>query len=367
MSEIEDPVQGSLWGEDDGVVDEVDAEDEVPAFRYSITSYGADYPVDGLVQRMNSGDVYIPSFQRAYVWSLAEASRFVESLLLGLPVPGIFLAKEEASNRLLVIDGQQRLKTLQYFYGGTFEPAGRPFALAGVDRRFEHRTFDQLEEEDRRHLNDSIIHATVVRQDVPSDDDSSVYHVFERLNNGGKQLYPQEIRAALYHGAFNDALAEMNMNPAWRQVFGKESKRLRDQELILRFLALRAEATSYQKPLKDFLNRFMRKHRDDASEAISAMAETWTQAIEATVEALGSNAFKPQGALNSAVMDAFLVVVSEAQGGRRLAAEEIREAYEKLRKSKDFQVATTRHTSDEEVIASRLRLAREALAVSQEL
>ena len=90
--------------------------DEDLPFRYAISSYGADYPVDGLVKRLKEGTIYVPPFQRSYVWSVRDASRFVESLLLGLPVPGVFLSKEEGTNKLLVIDGQQRLRSLQFFY-----------------------------------------------------------------------------------------------------------------------------------------------------------------------------------------------------------------------------------------------------------
>lgn len=68
-----------------------DTESELIAFRYSITSYGADYPVDSLVQRLDKEVVFVPEFQRKYVWTLKQASKFTESLLLGLPVPGVFL------------------------------------------------------------------------------------------------------------------------------------------------------------------------------------------------------------------------------------------------------------------------------------
>lgn len=94
-------------------------EQEVPPVQYDISSYGADYDVEGLVKRLNRKDILIPPFQRNYVWSINDASRFVESLLLGLPVPAVFLAKEE-SQKLLVIDGQQRLRSLQFFYNGFF-------------------------------------------------------------------------------------------------------------------------------------------------------------------------------------------------------------------------------------------------------
>ena|ERR1700730_12845959 len=77
--------------------------------QFTITSYGADYTVDTLVKRLKSEAFYVPQFQRRFVWSQRHASRFVESLLMGLPVPGIFLYKEAKTNRHLVVDGQQRL------------------------------------------------------------------------------------------------------------------------------------------------------------------------------------------------------------------------------------------------------------------
>src|SRR5258706_1292849 len=100
------------------VEDESAEEPAVAPIQYDISSFGADYDVEGLVKRLERGDILIPPFQRNYVWSFKDASRFIESLLLGLPVPGIFLAKEPDSNRLLVLDGQQRLKTLQTSYNG---------------------------------------------------------------------------------------------------------------------------------------------------------------------------------------------------------------------------------------------------------
>jgi len=217
-------------------VDEEAAEPFTP-FQYAITSYGADYPVDGLVKRMASGGIFIPPFQRGYVWSLTHASKFIESLLLGLPVPGIFLSKEEPTQRLMVIDGQQRLRTLEYFYEGIFRPTGREFALQGVQPRFDGATYKRLADEDRRRLDDSILHATIVKQEQPSEDDSSIYYIFERLNTGGLLLHPQEIRAAIYHGPFNDLLKDLNADRSWRSIYGAESSRMRDQELILRFLA----------------------------------------------------------------------------------------------------------------------------------
>ena len=124
------PATEAIW-DDDVAKDEYDlaleqdVEDEAlledpGARKFSISSYGADYTVDSLVKRMRGGAFKIPQFQRKFVWTLKHSSKFIESLLMGLPVPGIFLYKEADTNEHLVIDGQQRLLTLQKFYDGFF-------------------------------------------------------------------------------------------------------------------------------------------------------------------------------------------------------------------------------------------------------
>ncbi|WP_287128389.1 DUF262 domain-containing protein [Candidatus Cyanaurora vandensis] len=205
--------------------------DEVLPLKYSITSYGADYTIDGLIKRLNHSSIYVPDFQRGFVWKPKQASRFIESLLLGLPVPGIFLSKEKETQKLLVIDGQQRLRTLEYFYNGIFANTKKEFYLEGVQKKFEGLTYKTLTE-DRRRLDDSILHATIIK-DEPSDDESGIYYVFERINTGGTYLQPQEIRSAIYHGRFSKFLRTLNENEEWRSIFGSVNKNMRDQELIL--------------------------------------------------------------------------------------------------------------------------------------
>ena len=106
---------------------------------FSISSFGVDYPVETLVSRMNKKLFYIPPFQRAFVWSQNQCSRFIESLLLGLPVPGIFLFKEADSGKHLVIDGQQRFKSLLYFNSGLIN--AKEFSLTGLETKFGGRTY----------------------------------------------------------------------------------------------------------------------------------------------------------------------------------------------------------------------------------
>ncbi len=282
MSELDTELQerDEPQVEDDAANDNV-----VPPIQYEISSYGADYDVEGIIKRLERDDLLIPPFQRNYVWNMKEASRFIESLLLGLPVPGVFLVREQDSNKLLVIDGQQRLKTLQFFYSGYFNPQKgekkrQVFQLVNVQKKFEGLTYNTLEESDRIKLNDALIHATIIKQESPKNDDTSIYQIFDRLNSEGRLLNPQEIRSAVDHGAFIDLIKELNEHVSWRSIYGAKNNRLKDQELILRFLALFFDKDKYQRPMGDFLNAFSRKHRKAPGDFLKQARILFTDTID---------------------------------------------------------------------------------------
>ncbi len=345
------------------VVDQDELDDEVAPVQYDISTYGADYTVDGLIKRLQKGDIFIPDFQRDYVWNQAEASRLVESLLLGLPIPGVFLAKEGDINKLLIIDGQQRLKSLQFFYEGFFNPkedrkTKRVFKLTKVQKRFEGLTYDKLDENDRIKLDDSIIHATIVKQETPNDENTSIYHVFERLNNGGKKLTPQEIRTAIYYGPLNDLIQRLNEYKDWRDTFGPVNARLKDQELILRFLASYFYSAKYQKPMVEFLNKFNKKNRNVEEAFIAAAEQLFKTTISTIKNSIGKSAFRPTGVINVSVFEAVSVSVAKLIAKNKIIdKQKLVEAHKKLMDNTDFQKAVSSGTSDEPVFVLRHKIA----------
>jgi Protein of unknown function DUF262 len=359
--------------EPEEIVDDLDEALEVIPFTYSITAYGADYPVDSVVKRMEARDIIVPTFswepdeeskivgfQREYVWPRPKADRFIESLLLGLPVPGIFIVREP-SGRFLVLDGHQRLYTLRAFYEGVIN--GAEYRLADVQERFVNRRYRDLDVEDRRRLDDSIIHSTVIRQDEPTEDQSSIYVLFERLNTGGVNLQPQEIRVALYHGEFVRVLRDLNEMDSWREMFGRKAKRLKDMEMILRFLAFYYYAHGYRSPMKDFLNRYMASNRDLKRQGEKELVKLFGNTTGAIVENIGTRAFRPVRAVNAAVIDSVMTGVA-----RRLAKGPIKKpnqlvaSYDALLKKQDYMSAVETGTSQEANVSTRLRLATEAFA-----
>lgn len=357
--------------EQEGVVD-VNPDNEVIATTYDITSYGADYPVDGLVKRLNQKDVVVPSFepifdeseevkgfQRRFVWSRPQMDKFIESLLLGLPVPGIFLVREK-TNKLLVLDGQQRLRTLQAFYKGVH--AGREYSLKHVQKPFVDKTYAELDDEDRRRLDDSIIHATVLRQDHPAGSQDAIYSIFERLNTGGSPLQPQEIRVALYNGPFLRFIAELNDDANWRALYGAPSARFKDHELMLRVFALFERPELYNRPVKGYLNHYLEENEKRTD--VVALAELFRATTEVIYSTLGDRAFRPVRPLNAAVLDSVMVAIM-----RRLSAGPITEpaslraAYDALIKNQEYLDATTSSTAAEDSVENRLQIATDAFAI----
>ena len=369
-NELEPEIREALVA-DENVYDDTETDDVAETVRYNITSYGADFDVEGLVRRATRGSVFVPEFQRGFVWSLQQSSRFVESLLLGLPVPGIFLAQDPETEKLMVIDGQQRLKTLQFFYSGVFgdaTPEGRqprPFALRGVNKEFERLKYADLREREQERLDNSLLHATVVRQNSPDDGMSSIFHIFHRLNTGGERLTPHEIRQALYRGGLMNSVNELNNNDDWRAIFGPKSRRQKDQELVLRFWAMYVRAQEYAAPMQGFLNNFVEQNRNPSIEFLYEGRSLFTATMKAFNAAVGRRAFRTEGSrqLNAAVFDSMAVELARyinRKHGVPPASDVLREIHDTILKDDEYISSVAGGTAQAAQVQIRMRKAAAA-------
>ena len=339
--------------------------EELLPFKYDITSYGADFDVIGLVRRLNDNDIFIPPFQRQYVWTQTDASRFIESLLLGLPIPGVFLSKEQETNRLLVIDGQQRLRSVQYFVNGYFKDKNKDFTLIGVQKEFNGKTYQTLDREDRRKIDNSIIHTTIIEQTKPTDDKSSIYYIFERLNTTGKKLLDQEIRACIFSGAFIDLLSKLNQNKKWREMFGAKNNRMRDQEMILRFLSLYYNRKNYSKSMKFFLNSFLGNNRKLNIITSNEISTLFNNTIDCVYICLGTKAFKPKKSFVAALFDAVMIGIAERlKNDNQINKIRLKSVYKKLLEDSTFIDSISVGTSDRKKVIYRIDAAIKAFKTS---
>jgi hypothetical protein len=333
---------------------------------FDITTYPADYPIETLVDKWSRKDIVIPIFQRKFVWKLPQSSKLIESFLLGLPVPPIFLFQEEPDNDLLVVDGQQRLKSLAQFYDGYFgdEPikGHRPiFALTGLHpkSRFLDKTYEGLDLADRKRLDSTVLRCYIIRQLQPKGD-TSIYQVYERLNTGGTSLHPQEIRNCVCRGRFNNLLLTLNKSNTWREIIGKPvpDKRQRDVELILRFFALHYDLDNYEKPMKESLNKFMESHKNSTPDEITTYGTLFEKTAQIVRDCLGPNPFRIHTGLNVAVFDAVFVAVAS---NLHRPMGRLKTRYKGLIQDQDFYRLAESGTTATDVLKKRLRYAKKKL------
>lgn len=331
---------------------------------YEISTYPADFTLEGLHAKWKAGDIEIPKFQRQFVWKQAQASKLIESFLVGLPVPAVFFYTEKKSQKYLVIDGQQRLKSVFYFFEGYFGEENnqrrRIFRLKGLSDKsnWNDKTFNEFDEEDNRKLKNCVLRSFIVNQLDP-DDDTSIYHIFERLNTGGTLLTNQEVRNCVYGGKFNDLLIELNQYPSWRSILGKPKldSRQKDIELILRFLAL-YNPSKYEKPLKDYLSKYMKHNRNASPEFIDQIKNLFQQTCDAVYNSLGEKPFHIRAGLNSSAFDSVMVAFAKNLNN---IPDDIGYRYSNLVDDEDFYSFTSRSTTDVKIVLNRLEMANRIL------
>lgn len=347
------------------VLTEEEEDEASGSISYQTNTFPADFTLEVLHQKWKNQDFQIPPFQRGYVWKLPQASKLIESFLLGLPVPPIFLFASKDDARQLVVDGQQRMKTVFYFFDGIFgEPTQDKktvFRLKGLSESspFFEKTFEDLSEKDQRRLKNCVLRSFIIQQLDP-DDDTSVYHVFERLNTGGTALSNQEVRNCVYRGPFNDLLRNLNDYPSWRTLLGapKPDSRQKDIELLLRFLSL-LDWPEYQKPLKDFMSRSMRKFNRRPQGELDTISKLFVLTCERAQAALGQRPFHITSGLNTAVYDSMMVGIAKCP---EASLEKIQAMFKTVLADADYRKQIRDATTDVEIVKKRIEAVLKALA-----
>lgn len=347
---------------------------------FNISSYGVDLSFREIISMYEEGDLEKPEMQRKYVWSRNEASRFIDSILLGLPVPSIFLAKTVDEKRLIV-DGYQRIMTVyDYVNTGIFGGDKKVFKLSNseiINPKWRGKQFSELDQDEKRKIRNASIHAIIFEQKHPQDD-SGMYQIFERINTSGRPLRPQEIRNCVYHGSFNQLLIELNKNAIWRELIGtKEDSRMLDVELLLRCFAFakfkeQPEATLNQINLVKYLNSYMGRNCNIPEDVQQIFADEFTETINVIAAKIGNVAFRNgkitessiefSKRINPAIMDSLYTATCSAIAlGAYDESVDLKAKYEELLMDVDFQDAISIRTTTVSQIKKRISKASEIL------
>ncbi|MBO2690124.1 DUF262 domain-containing protein [Shewanella algae] len=341
---------------------------------FRISSYGADLSFRELIERYEDEELLKPELQRHYVWDRIEASRFIDSILLGLPVPSIFLA-QQPDERLLIVDGYQRIMTVHNFVKGIFSTDGKIFRLSKSDKinkRWRGNAFSELTDTEQRKIRNTTIHAIIFVQQEPSNDDTSLFQVFERINTSGRSLMPQEIRNCVAQGDFNKLLFQLNDNQLWRSSFGleKPDARMRDMEYILRFFALSSEKFKEDDreriSLRRFLDLYMKSNVNPTDQEISEYEQRFNSSIQLVYDVFGGSAFhnvsptspeKLVEKFSPTIFDSILIAADYAiqKGGYSIPNDPEQERRNLLRDD-EYRFAVTKETMTRKNIIQRISM-----------
>lgn len=278
--EVEEQPDTTFEGMDEGELKIADANNGIQLEK-------ADRSLFELSHWHKRGKIVIdPEWQRNYVWDKKRASKLIESFLISLPVPVVYLAVNK-EGKYEVIDGLQRLTSVFRYFNDEI-------ALTGLEMLGElnGKKFSQLPQQHQDKLEASILRTFEISQSTPKD---LMFIIFERLNTGGVTLNEMEIRNCLYRGTLNDLIKEISQNDNFKMAIGQKvaDRRMSDRSLVLRFLAFyRMTYKGAKKGLKSFFNEFFEDYRNPTPSQLKNFREAFIASQKAAYTIFGDKAYR---------------------------------------------------------------------------
>lgn len=275
-----------------------------------IVTEQARYPLNSVPAMIESGDYELnPEFQRRRRWDNVKKSRLIESFIMNVPIPPIFLYEDRFSH-YEVMDGLQRMTTIHDFYRDRFQLEG----LAEWSE-LNGRLYSQLPDQVRRGIDRRYLSSIILLQETAKEAEEAQrlkQLVFERINSGGSKLEPQEARNAIYNGPMNRLCLRLSRNPylcrTWdipepteeelsKSIASVELlqnpiyREMADVELVLRFFAYRPRLQDQRRALKDYFDDYLRKANQLPDNNLAQLADRFERTIRLAYETFGEHAF----------------------------------------------------------------------------
>jgi hypothetical protein len=376
--------------------DDIDSEEDISFTEYDISASPNDFNIKTLFDFIASGIVKIPGFQRNYVWDIKRASKLIESIIIGIPIPQIFLY-EESKNKFIVIDGQQRYMTIYFFKLKRFprkekrlelrkifdEHKGIPDEVLNNNdyftdfnlqlptsqpnqvNKFNKLNYYTLDQSDQISFDLRTIRNIIIKQNSPDDGHSVVFEIFNRLNSGGVNLKPQEIRTSLFHSDFYDMLYKINLYPNWRNLTPSNIPNLhmKDVEILLRGFAMLLCGVEYKPSMTRFLNKFSFEAKLFPGENINYLENLFKRFVD-NLPLNDEKLFHSKtGRFNISVYESiFVAACSSAFQAKNFETKSITiEQINALKNDEKFIEATQSDTASEKNVKLRINKAKEIL------
>ena len=261
--------------------------------RRQVSTDKMDWPISSIFAKIvQDKEIKLdPEFQRRYVWDSAKASQLIESILLGIPLPTIYLSEEEGSDE--TIDGQQRLTTIISFINGRY-PNGDVFLLRQLKElsMLNGAKYADLPKEMTKNF--GMFNLSVIKIKNTSHEDTK-FDIFERLNKGSEKLKEQEIRNCLYRGTLNTAVKRLVDEPRFKKIYNfpdKQSVRMEDAGFVLAYLCLQEAGGRMRGEPKALINRYMAKNKMLSEDEIKQLFTGFMNVSETIFTLFGENSFR---------------------------------------------------------------------------
>jgi hypothetical protein len=245
-----------------------------------------DFIVGSVEEQIADGQLILQDeYQRRQIWDARKSSRLIESLLLNVPIPVCYFAELEDST-YSVIDGQQRLTSIARYIQNLF-----PLSGLRVRPELNKLRFSELDKADQRLIKTRTIRCIVIQRESHPD---IRFDVFERLNQGGVKLTPQELRNSNYRGDLNQLIKNLCENKRFQKIRRVEAidARMGDAEMVLRFFAFHYDAKAYKGFFAPFLDKYLESRMRMSAEDIKAHETLFLETIEKVDAVFGINAFR---------------------------------------------------------------------------
>lgn len=254
-----------------------------------IVTEQARYPLINLNEIFEENYNLKPEYQRKFVWDTVRKSRLIESFIINIPIPPIFLYEIEYS-KYEVMDGQQRVNTILDYYNDKFSLSGLEIWKELNGKKYSELPKDIKAGIDRRYLS-AIILLKESSKDIFSEQKMKQF-VFERLNTGGLRLENQEIRNALYPSKFNDLIIKLSENKIFKKLFDIGEERMENYEMVLRFFTYKSACyLGISKSTKELLDTYTRIAQKFNSKQVNELKELFENTIKFVYECFGEKAF----------------------------------------------------------------------------
>lgn len=256
----------------------------IPPEQRRLVTETYDFSISTILESLKDGGIYIPEYQRGYVWNDVQASRLIESLVIQCPIPVIYLS-QTPDEKFQVIDGNQRINSIKRYIEGDF-------ALKGLTAYPElaGSYFNDLDPRIKRHISHRTLRCIAILKETHP---QVKFDIFERINTGAVQLTAQELRHGIYNGKFIKLLDSLVEESVWRKMVEPGNlKRMKGQELILRFFTLLYNFESYSQPLSGFLNDYLLENKNISDKKQLILKTKFLNTIKKIDSLFGDMAFK---------------------------------------------------------------------------